>query len=362
MIRQQKPAKQTPTMSKAPAMSKASMPKTALGRLGTIVSLFILVAAGTLVTTGTLVAESAALAAPAPPTVQTRTALTQPAGQGTQTVFTAHVTDTTGRALSAEDGAGTVSFHTGALSLGSAIVDGDGTATLTVASLPANADGSKLQVYAVYHPAADAAGTARAAGSVSAAEQVEASATGLPDFTLAVSSASLTVKDGQYATTLVTITPTNGFSEQVTLSCEDLPAQATCNFSPVIASTANGAFTSTLQVQTQAPSGALATPDLGIGRPSHTALAWVLPGMLALAGFASLRRRTLRGSGLLLGLCILVSSLGLSGCSTRYGYIHHPPSVATGTLVGTYTITIFAAGNNGSSVTQHSMPITLQVQ
>jgi hypothetical protein len=272
------------------------------------------------------------------------------------------VTDTTGRPLSAEDGAGTVSFHTGSVSLGSAIVDQDGTATLTVPSLPAGSDGSKLQVYAVYHPAANAQGAARAAVSVSSAEQLEANATGLPDFTLAVSSSSLTVTDGQYVTTLVTITPTNGFSEQVTLSCEDLPAQATCNFSPVIASTANGAFTSTLQIQTQAPSGALAPPDFGIKTRSHTAFAWVLPGMLALAGLASLRRRTLRASGFLLGLLILGGSLGLSGCSTRYGYIHHPPSVATGTLLGTYTVTIFASGNNGSSVTQHSLPVTLQVQ
>ncbi len=337
-------------------MSKASMHKTVLGLLGTIVSLFLLVVAST------------APAVAAAGTVQTRTALTvltAQVGKSTQTVFTAHVTDTTGQAVQAADGAGTVSFHAGSASLGASVVDEDGTARLTVASLPPGADGSRLAVYAIYHPAIDAEGVSHAAGSVSPAAQLEANATGVPDFTLAISSSSLTVKDGQYATTLVTITPANGFSEQVTLSCEDLPAQATCNFSPVIASTASGAFTSTLQIQTQAASGALASPDFGLGRPSHTAFAWVLPGMLALAGLASLRRRSLRGSGLLLsllGLSILGGGLGLSGCSTRYGYNHHPPSVATGTLVGTYTITIFAAGNNGSSVTQHSMPITLQVQ
>jgi hypothetical protein len=61
-------------------------------------------------------------------------------------------------------------------------------------------------------------------------------------------------------------------------------------------------------------------------------------------------------------LVLLAAGLGLSGCSTRYGYIHHPPSVATGTLPGTYTIAVYASGNNGSSVTQQSMNITLQVK
>jgi hypothetical protein len=89
--------------------------------------------------------------------------------------------------------------------------------------------------------------------------------------------------------------------------------------------------------------------------------------VLALVGFASLRRRALGGAARTAGVVLVlmagaVYALGLSGCSTRYGYIHHPPSVATGTLAGTYSINIAASGNDGSAVTIHNITLTLQVK
>ncbi len=306
-------------------------------------------------------------------TVATRESQTSPRPE---TLFTAHVTDATGQPASEDAGVATVSFETASGSLGSAIVDEDGVATLTVTSLPAE-DAGQLAVHAVYHPAGS---TARTAGSVSPAALVVSDASAVPDFTVTANPSSLSVQPGGTGTSSVTITPLNGFNEQVTLSCSNLPTQTTCSFSPVIASTASGAFTSTLQVQTQAASGAVTMPGFGPrpgnvpgivpgsqGRGSGAALAWALPGVLALVGFASLRRRALGGTARTAGVVLLlmagaVYALGLSGCSTRYGYIHHPPSVATGTLAGTYSINIAASGNDGSAVTIHNITLTLQVK
>jgi hypothetical protein len=345
MMRQWKPAKQTRAIPGAGWIQSA--------RIAIRTSFYVFLAVCAWIVPG--VATSQAITPNA-----TRTSLSvavQRSGAGTQTVFTAHVAGATRSVLSEEGGAGAVSFDTGSGSLGSAIVDEHGDATLSVSSLP---PGAKLAVRAVYHPAADADGVTRTTASVSADASVEPDVSSVPDFAITANPATLTVKQGQYGTTAITITPSNGFSEQVTLSCANLAAQVTCNFSPVIASTANGAFTSTLEIQTQTASGALTPPDFGRG--THTALAWVLPGMLALAGFAYRRPRAPGVAPMLLLLLAIGGVLGLGGCSARYGYIHHPPLQTTGTPLGTDTITINAAGNDGSAVTTHSISFVLQVQ
>jgi hypothetical protein len=204
------------------------------------------------------------------------------------------------------------------------------------------------------------------AGSVSAQAVLRPAASGVPDFAITANPSSVTVAPGQYGTTTLTITPENGFAEQVSLSCSNLPAQATCVFSPVTGNTTSGAFNTSLELQTQAPSGAIEAPDFGLASGGHTTLAWALPGMLALAGVASLRKRALRGVShtqvMGLALLLVAGSLGLGGCSQRYGYLHHPPQVSTGTLAGTYTIVVSAAGNNGSAVTSHTINVSLVVQ
>jgi hypothetical protein len=352
MMRQWKPVKQTM------AAARMGMEKVLRSALGTAAVAALVVSAGMNV--------AAAQGTP----IQTRTALavsTERTGAATETVFTAHVTDSTGNDLNT----GVVTFDTAAGSLGSAAVDGSGDATLSVTSLPEGTSGTGLGVTAVYHPAAASetetgAPATVTASSASAQAVVKPEAAGVPDFTLTADPSSVTVAQGQYGTMVLTIAPVNGFAEQVSLSCSNLPAQATCSFSPVTGNTTSGAFTSTLQLQTQAASGALAAPDFGLGRGAHSTLAWMLPGVLALAGLASLRRKAFRGVGhtRMMGLALLLvaGSLGLSACNPRYGYEHHPPQVATGTLPGTYTINVSAAGNNGSAVTSHNINVTLIVQ
>ena len=53
-----------------------------------------------------------------------------------------------------------------------------------------------------------------------------------PDFTVSLKPTALTVSSGQSGTTNVTVSPLDGFSQSVSLSCSGLPSGASCGFSP----------------------------------------------------------------------------------------------------------------------------------
>jgi hypothetical protein len=271
-------------------------------------------------------------------------------GNTTQTAFTAKVADVSANPVDS----GTVSFETAKGSIGSAVVE-NGMATLLVNNLPP----ATTSVTAVYH------GNASYSSS-SAAVTAQADSSSLPDFSVTATPTSLTLSPGAFGTVVVSITPLNGFSETVTLSCSGLPAASTCVFSPATLIPTNGAVAiSTLQIQTQGPSGtngAIHAPD-AFSRSGRIAYAVVLPGMLALAGLGALRRRSGLAGLRALGIVILLaaSSLGLSSCAARYKYLHKPPAANPGIYPGTYTITLAAYATNGSSVTSHTLNLTLTV-
>ena len=261
--------------------------------------------------------------------------------------FTAKVADVTGNPATS----GTVSFETAKGSLGSAFVE-NGVATLTVDKLP---QGTGL-VTANYSSGTDyAASTATAAAA--------ADATSLPDFALTASPTSVSLSPGDFANITVTVTPENGFTDMVTLSCSGLPTTtAKCVFSPTtLTPLTTAAVTSTLQIQTQGPSGTSAKVAKS---PSTVAFAVALPGILALAGLGALRRRSGIAAMRVLGLVALLGAgLGLGACSERYGYLNHPPSGNPGIAAGTYTITVSGyASISGTSVTGHSLNVTMTVK
>ncbi len=252
--------------------------------------------------------------------------------------------------------AGVVSFLAGdgSRSLGSAVVDENGHAVLHLGAFP-----EQVRVTALFEGSGFAS-------SKSSPATIVAGLTGIPDFSVTANPSSITTTQGGFATTVITITPINNFSESVTLSCAGLPGQAFCTFTPVIGSTAATGtgtqaqpFTSTLQISTQAASGAITPPQFG--HRLQSALALAFPGLLALAGLAAARRRAFRGGRFLTLLTLAAGMLTMAGCSQRYGYLKHPPSVAGGTPLGTYPIVISASGNNGSSVTNNQISITLAV-
>ena len=273
-------------------------------------------------------------------------------GAGTQTTFSASVTDVSGNPASD----GVVSFETAKGAIGAAVVQ-DGQASLTVNHLPKGTQ----QVTAVYGGSEHF--TSSTANVQADATQADAS---LPDFSVTINPASLTLTPGQYGTVVLTITPENGFANMVTLSCSGNPAGSTCVFSPTTVTPLNGAVaTSSLQIQTQGASGTAAENRLPrVHDASHIAFAIILPGALALIGIGALRKRSGVGTLRVMGLLALLaaSGLGLSACAARYDYLHKPPSPNPGVAAGTYTITIAAYSSNGTGVTSHTLTLPLTIK
>lgn len=271
--------------------------------------------------------------------------------------FTAKVSDIGGNP--ATDGVVTIENAKGQ-SLGSSFVK-NGQATIDV--------GQKLsgRVYADYSGSADYSGTTGGGtggfrASVGQAQLTGETASAEPDFTITANPTSLSVNSGQFGTVVLTVTPLNGFNNMVTLSCSGNPAGSDCFFSPSTLTPLNGAAaTSSLQITTQASSGASVVWP---GQNSRIAYAVVFPGILALFGLGAIRRRSGWNSLRVLGMVALLAagSLGLSACSQRYGYLHHPPAGNPAVPAGTYNVTIAAYANNGAAVTSHTINVALTVK
>ena len=284
-------------------------------------------------------------------TAATQTALAvskDNAGPRTKVSLTAHVTVTGG----SEIPAGVVNFRSGNNDLGSAVIDGDGNATLTTDNLAAG----NQQVVAVYQ------GDSAHQSSISSSAQVDAQAASVAGFTIAATPTALSIPAGNFATTVVTVTPVNGFSAYVNLSCSGLPPATTCSFSPanVLASCTAGAGQqetctpglSTVQLQTIAPSGTKAqnSADPSSSLPVY---AFALPAIFVFTGgIAGLRARKHRPFwNALLVIFLLAGALSITACKERYNYLNHGPTPNLGTPTGTYTITVNSVSTAGSLIT-----------
>ena len=278
-------------------------------------------------------------------TVATRTTLTvttDNAGPRTRTTLTAHV-----RADLAGSPSGVVNFRSGETDLGSALVDGDGNASLQTDILSAGSH----EVVAIYQ------GQASYLTSTSNLEHVQANVSTVAGFTVAASPTSLSTAVGGFVSSVVTVTPVNGFSAYVSLSCTGLPINTTCNFTPVnvpanCSTSASGAETCTpgtsvMQIQTQTPSPLIAAHNSDDTRMRR--YVFVFPALFGLAGLGACKRRAWRN--LLLGILAFAGALGLTACSQRYNYLNHGPPGNPGTPAGTYTITVQASSSTGAFTT-----------
>jgi hypothetical protein len=161
-----------------------------------------------------------------------------------------------------------------------------------------------------------------------------------PGYTLSANPSSLTIKSGSTGTTVITLTPTGGFTGTVNFSCGTLPTDVTCTFAPASLTVSSAAAqTSTLTVGTTGTAAA----SLGDG-PGVSLLPGIFVAMILLPlGFT---RRILRarkaGGPWLMGLLLLaITSLaaagmfGLAGCakgkkSTPAGTYSIPIDVTSG--------------------------------
>jgi hypothetical protein len=184
-----------------------------------------------------------------------------------------------------------------------------------------------------------------AAGFNSSAVATAAYVINLPaqSFTLATNPGTLTLTPGASGTLVVTLTPQNGFTSNVTFACTGLPAVAGCTFSPeIVAPTGAGAISTNLTVSTTTASASRSQgPRIWIPGASFAG------ALLCLLGFG--RRRRLRAL-----LLLLISAAGvgmISGCGSG-----KPTQAAPAATTSTVTIT----GTAGSLQSTTTFTLTVQ--
>jgi hypothetical protein len=228
--------------------------------------------------------------------------------------------------------------------LGTAPLSNAGVATLTITNLP----GGNNSVFATY-------GGDTGFGASTSAPLPFA----VEDFTIAASPTTITISaPGGSGKSTITITPQGGFNQAVTFSClSGLPSETTWTFSPASV-TPNGtaAVTTTLTVQTMAPSALLQHP---FGR-SSVFFATLVPGLLGLVMLKGNRKRTWRGLRLMSLLAILtLSTLWMPACGG--GSSSGTPS-NPGTPVGTTPNVMVSATTGGTTPLANPVAITVVVQ
>ena len=210
--------------------------------------------------------------------------------------------------------------------------------------------------------------------SASEASDVHALANATPGFSVSVSPATLTLPVGQSGSVTTFIRPENNASLTapmfVTLSCQGLPDQSSCTFTPenieiLPSSCPNPSspscpITSTMVIETQLGTGSLTS---SVQRDCVGAAAWaiLIPGGIVLLGLGW-RRRDWLGKLSLLVLLGLVATLGTSACNVRYNYFNHGPPHNPATPAGTYKLTISAQSNNGITAVTHTTTMVLTVK
>jgi hypothetical protein len=170
-----------------------------------------------------------------------------------------------------------------------------------------------------------------------------------------------TIGVGLGAQLTVTVTPANGFAQDVALKCSNLPQEATCVFvDPTIA---GGSGTTTLIVQTTSPHSCGTTAgyfygknsggrndgagDVGFGRGGIVAVP-ALAGLIALF-VPGRRRRWLR---LLVALIAVAAAMQMTGCGN---------CTDLGTRPAMYSIQVTGTAAQGSATASQAVTINVTI-
>jgi hypothetical protein len=287
----------------------------------------------------------------------TTTTLSAPASatSGSSVALTATVVSPGGAPL------GSVAFYNGTTALGTATLNSSGVATLSTTTLPVGND----SVTAAYGATSDfAASTSPPVTLAITAAPVAPPAS----YTVAANPTSITVQEGQSATTTLTFTPTGGYSGTIALSCSNLPTNASCAFAPnqvTLSGNNQGAsvalnITTTQVAEKHAPQSPL--------HPALFALAFWWPG--GLTGLAIFLRKRIvhkRQSPwqlCLLLVCVWAFAAGLSGCGSSSGMGSSSSGTSTtpstpAPAPTTSQITVVATGTSGTAVSTQTVSLTL---
>ena len=188
------------------------------------------------------------------------------------------------------------------------------------------------------------------------------------DFSVSATPPLASVTAGNSTSYTVAVTPINGFNQVVLLSCANLPAEATCTYSPP-GLTLNGttSATASLTVETTAPAPANAPgPRSRGGPPLGTVGLWIEAmcglGVLMLIALAYRQRargtRQARASVTVLALVLLLAAF-VTACNNYY-YGPTSTPAQSGTPPNTYTITLVGRLGNNSGI-QRTTTVNLAV-
>ena len=243
---------------------------------------------------------------------------------------------------------GTVDFKNGTTSLGTANVGATGTATLSGVTF--NAGGT-------YSLTASYSGDANFNASTST---VLSQVVNAPDFSISTNPTSLSIMRGGSGSATVTITPADGFTGAVTVTCSGAPVNTTCALNPSTINVTAGAATGTLTITTNTQAQ-LTLPGDGTmlasrhSNPKSFPLSILLGtgviGMVLAAGSGKLLRPGARGQrllGIFLLALVFACVLLIPSCSGSSG-----PKSPTGTS----TITVTATSGSITHSTQVSVDI-----
>jgi hypothetical protein len=252
---------------------------------------------------------------------------------------------------------GAVSFLDGSVSIGTATLTASATAGTYVATLSNNS-----LIAGTHTITAQYAGDANYAPVTTAAVTLTVTAALPPSFTIDATPTSLSVTQGNTGTTVLAITPQDGFSQAVSFTCgTGLPTGVSCSFSPAtVTPTGTSAVRSTLSVTTTGTTSAKLAPA---EKPGER---WWLPAggtslaCLLLVSVPGARRRS-RTLWLLLVMCSLaISASVVAGCgsgSSGSGSGTNPNA----TPPGAYTINLSATAGTGATAITVPLKLTLTV-
>jgi hypothetical protein len=240
---------------------------------------------------------------------------------------------------------GTVALSSGDVSLGTgslaAATDGSGNyiATITSSSAPSGSTVSALF-----------------SGDGNYAAETTTITFQQPSYKVSAAPPSLTVQQGSSGSVTFTVTPQNGFNEQVSFACDSstLPKGVTCSFSPASV-TPDGihAATTTLTVQTTGASIA------AIDRSKAKRSGW-LPRGGAMLALVVLLVPPMRRKAWLTGLTVLLFAVclgGVSGCGGAGANSSGSSQNPNATPPGSYVIHV----NSSAGSPQGAAPITVSL-
>lgn len=190
---------------------------------------------------------------------------------------------------------------------------------------------------------------------------------GSPDLSLTANNTSATVLAGQAATLVVDIKSLNGFTGVIKLSCGNLPAFATCAFSPSIQFLVTAeTLPVALNLKTAGPNAALLSPALPTRNHGNPGLWAMLSlgacGIFLIGGF---RKRSYLRSSSMIALMMLGAITGCGGGGGPKTAFPNPTPVPQVTPAGTTTFQVIATATPASGPTTtitRQLNLTLTVQ